>query len=411
MNCENIKIIQTTTAPNHINELGLCGNEKLTIQGYNRPCLTAFLDDNILGILVYTLLTETGFVEYLCTKNPKCHRVGSLLLKYFEDMCIHMKLKIVELVPLSSSVGFYAKQGYHFDKLNATMIKYLGYSFDEENVNKTFGKGMTGLMIEIEKGDDGNILVYLSLNPDLNIKNIKGDTALEIALSIGSSERIILDLIDISVDIPVNVLFLIGNADMLASRISSKISGIDLMYDGETALMRAAGKGRVDIIFLLLQRGANVNIKDSIGDDALIQAVVNNQIQIASMLLNAGSDVRAQSDDGNTALMLASGYGYLEIVCMLLTAGFDVYHKNVVGETALFKANKRGRRKVAWMLGMTESMGRNELDWKTLDELFESDPWFWTVIAKRYCLRCFEYFVGRYREILKGEREDVLRMF
>ena len=105
--------------------------------------------------------------------------------------------------------------------------------------------------------------------------------------------------------------------------------GIDPNYQndyGDIPLIYAAtGHGqsdeRVDIIKLLLDHGALLNLRDSYGVDALMAAAFNGHIEIVELLLNRGANpnIRAHSgdDEGNTALDIAENHGYHEIALLL----------------------------------------------------------------------------------------------
>ena len=65
---------------------------------------------------------------------------------------------------------------------------------------------------------------------------------------------------------------------------------------GETALMTAARTGNVDAVTLLLDRGANVNAKDTArAQTALMWAVTENHPDIVKLLVARGADVNAQT--------------------------------------------------------------------------------------------------------------------
>ena len=69
---------------------------------------------------------------------------------------------------------------------------------------------------------------------------------------------------------------------------------------GTTLLQMAAGPGSASlaIIQLLLQRGADVNVRDSIGGSALYEAITVNHIDIARYLVEHGAKVDASTVNG-----------------------------------------------------------------------------------------------------------------
>lgn len=105
-------------------------------------------------------------------------------------------------------------------------------------------------------------------------------------------------------------------------------------------LMYAAAHGDTEVVRILLDRGANVNIKDHGGDTALIEATPFGSEAVIRMLLEKGADVNAKEADGDTPLILATTSGYDNIVRLLLEFKADISAKNDVGDTALTIAQR-----------------------------------------------------------------------
>ena len=148
---------------------------------------------------------------------------------------------------------------------------------------------------------------------------------------------------------------------------------LDLSHDSEldhvggTALMFASRGyfwnkpcNGIEIVKLLLEHGADVNIKSLVyGDTALMYASIYNKSEIVKLLLEHGADVNAQNKEGSTALMwpeavlqTPESVGFLlhydavnaqnkrgEIVKILLDHGVNVNTQNKRGETALMFSN------------------------------------------------------------------------
>jgi uncharacterized protein len=76
---------------------------------------------------------------------------------------------------------------------------------------------------------------------------------------------------------------------------------IDYACNSNTALGEAARGGHMDVVKLLLDRGANVNAKGRRGDTALILAAGENQVPAMELLLARGADASIKDDNGNTA--------------------------------------------------------------------------------------------------------------
>ena len=75
---------------------------------------------------------------------------------------------------------------------------------------------------------------------------------------------------------------------------------------------------------VLLEAGADPNLKDKYGKTALIWAsAAEGHTEVVKVLLEAGADPNLKDEDGITALMGASTGGYTEVVKVLLEAGAD----------------------------------------------------------------------------------------
>ncbi|HEY3966845.1 MAG TPA: ankyrin repeat domain-containing protein [Planctomycetaceae bacterium] len=91
---------------------------------------------------------------------------------------------------------------------------------------------------------------------------------------------------------------------------------------GSTPLMYAVLYADADAVRLLLDHGADPNIRNEVGASALMWAV--DDLEKTRVLLQRGADVNARSDDGRTALSIAaSRSGSLAVVSILLDAGAD----------------------------------------------------------------------------------------
>ena len=110
-------------------------------------------------------------------------------------------------------------------------------------------------------------------------------------------------------------------------------------------LIVAVIDGDPDWVISELQKGADVNERGWRDHTALEYAIDHNNSEVVGLLLNAGADVDLKDDDGKTALHHAVGYyhpeyyGYRsadpEIVKLLLKHGADVNVRDADGQTPL----------------------------------------------------------------------------
>lgn len=75
------------------------------------------------------------------------------------------------------------------------------------------------------------------------------------------------------------------------------------------ALGTAALHGRLDAVKLLLDRGADINARDRLGETALISALLRTQLDVAEYLIDKGADVTVEGVRRRPALLLAAGLG------------------------------------------------------------------------------------------------------
>jgi ankyrin repeat protein len=101
-------------------------------------------------------------------------------------------------------------------------------------------------------------------------------------------------------------------------------------------LIKAAEKGRLDIIKLLIEYEVDINVKDENGDSILMIASLYNHLEIAELLIKMGANVNIK--DGDAALMKATRNNRLYLVNLLIKAGAYINIKNKNSFTALLLA-------------------------------------------------------------------------
>ncbi|MDH3466134.1 MAG: ankyrin repeat domain-containing protein, partial [Gammaproteobacteria bacterium] len=96
-------------------------------------------------------------------------------------------------------------------------------------------------------------------------------------------------------------------------------------YDG-TALIAAAHLGHVESVAALISAGAPLDHVNNLGWTALIEAIVlgdggDRHVQILQLLINSGANVNLTDRAGTTPMTLAKARGYTEMVRLLELAG------------------------------------------------------------------------------------------
>ena len=127
-----------------------------------------------------------------------------------------------------------------------------------------------------------------------------------------------------------------GDLDRLQSLLQAGTAPDELDRSGFSALMTAARCGQLSAIRLLVDSGANPDLRSGRnGWPPLLHAIHKTQADAVVELLRRGADVNAATASGLTPLMMGCGYGQTDIVRILLSHGADVWKSNRRGETAL----------------------------------------------------------------------------
>ena len=113
----------------------------------------------------------------------------------------------------------------------------------------------------------------------------------------------------------------------------------DVDNDGDTALHMAAREGYVNVVFKLLDLGANPLLLNAKGDTALHMAAQGGLVAVVSSFIARGIDVGARDNSGATALHFAAGGGHIAMVARLIDRGIDVNVQDNNGATALHSAS------------------------------------------------------------------------
>jgi len=105
-----------------------------------------------------------------------------------------------------------------------------------------------------------------------------------------------------------------------------------------------------EIIKLLLEYGAEANIKDKLGFRPLQIACVHQCLEVMKLLIEYGANVNMKNQYGASLLHGTAYFGYSDIVELLIDYGIDVNAKDQKGQTALDKAIYKGYTDIADIL-------------------------------------------------------------
>jgi uncharacterized protein len=117
---------------------------------------------------------------------------------------------------------------------------------------------------------------------------------------------------------------------------------------GETPLMMAALKGRLDWAKKLIERGAKVHKP---GWSPVHYAATGPNTELLTMLLDRGADINALAPNRNTPLMMAARYGPENNVKLLVQRGAD---KKLINERNLSAADMAKTGERAWLVPLLQ---------------------------------------------------------
>lgn len=202
-------------------------------------------------------------------------------------------------------------------------------------------------------GNAARVKEIIKANPRVvNEKDDTGETPILAALFQGRKEIVDL-LISSGTRLSIFEAACVGNIDRVRELLKQQPQIANSKgFGGATALHFAAFLGHKEIVSLLLQNKAEVNIIATGFGNAtpLHSAVANNHIEIAEMLLSNGAMVNAKQAGGLTPLHETALAGHKELAELLIRKGADVNIKDDNGRTPLAIAIEKKQEAVADIL-------------------------------------------------------------
>eukprot|EP00878_Enallax_costatus_P029880 GHUV01032446.1.p1 GENE.GHUV01032446.1~~GHUV01032446.1.p1 ORF type:complete len:347 (+),score=127.73 GHUV01032446.1:1112-2152(+) len=104
--------------------------------------------------------------------------------------------------------------------------------------------------------------------------------------------------------------------------------------DGDVPLHWAATKGHIEMMEMLMDRGSAVDAPNRLGWTAVHRAAYTGHVPACKLLLRRGAGVNALTRDGRTALHLAASQNHLGVVELLLNMGAGVHFRDSRNATA-----------------------------------------------------------------------------
>ncbi|KAK6477532.1 E3 ubiquitin-protein ligase MIB2 isoform X1 [Huso huso] len=141
-----------------------------------------------------------------------------------------------------------------------------------------------------------------------------------------------------------------GSASKVRDLLQKYPEKVDVKNQGKTSLQVAAHQGHMEVVKVLLQANASIEIKDEDGDTALHYTAFGNQAEIARLLLSKGAGVNLLNTSMCTALHIAVNKGFTEVVRVLSEHNADINLQDSYGDTPLHDAIAKDFRNIIEIL-------------------------------------------------------------
>lgn len=165
--------------------------------------------------------------------------------------------------------------------------------------------------------------MLLQAGADVNSQDYSGRTPLYAAVLHEAEPKIVYSLLNAAVDISIHdqsgnsPLYLAakqGNVDAVQAMLGHDASGIV----SRATLHKAAAKGELEAVGVLLDAGVNINSTNRWGTTSLHSATRHGHMSVVKLLLDKGADIYITDKQGDTALNIAIAEGYNDLALSLL---------------------------------------------------------------------------------------------
>ncbi len=201
------------------------------------------------------------------------------------------------------------------------------------DINAKDPLGNTPLMNATLQGNTPMVREILKHKPNILIKNREDKTAYDLASDNGYAQlqRILGKGMQKFDDASISLFDHVAKNDSDAAAAAIKNGANPNARDkttGNTPIFTAVSNNYLYMTQVLIEKGADVNIKNNQGNIPLIIAVTAADNAMVETLIKAKSQVNTPNKNGDTALIWATKLKNTDMVRMLLTAGADPNKRN-----------------------------------------------------------------------------------
>jgi len=128
-------------------------------------------------------------------------------------------------------------------------------------------------------------------------------------------------------------------------------SQLNLELNNELNIIRENNfEDKIKIICNLIMAGADINLKNNLGDTALMIACIGNNKNIVKLLINNNANINTQNNLGHTPLMAAAYFNHIKIAKILINNNVDTIMQDNEKLNALLMAITNDNRKIVNMI-------------------------------------------------------------
>ncbi|XP_059808391.1 E3 ubiquitin-protein ligase MIB2 isoform X2 [Hypanus sabinus] len=141
-----------------------------------------------------------------------------------------------------------------------------------------------------------------------------------------------------------------GNTAKVRDLLQKYPEKVDIKNQGKTALQVAAHQGHLEVVNILLQSNAKLEVHDEDGDTALHYASFGNQPEVARLLLSKGANVNLLNGSTCSSLHIAVNKGFTDVVRALCEYNCNVNLQDSYGDTPLHDGIAKDYRDIVTIL-------------------------------------------------------------
>lgn len=228
---------------------------------------------------------------------------------------------LVPARPLAEALGASVAWDSASNSVIVTTNNYSTNTSEQVNLNTQINKVDNKLFLAVSNGDLDKVKALLKSGSNPNSKDAFEKHILESALNLKQNRIEMFKLLiesgaDINTKIGQRPLISYPNTEIIEFLLSKGANPNIKSDNGMTPLMNNGKWGTKETVSLLLNAGANINEQDTIGNTPLIYAVNQNlsrdndlRIDVIKLLIEKGANPNIKNKQGQTAFSIAASLG------------------------------------------------------------------------------------------------------